>query len=62
MSIWILTQALREKNWKAMDALSKAESKAEGAATLKDNLSSKNVELERLKKELQMAEKHNHVS
>ena len=45
-----------------MDALSQAEKQAETAATLKASLSSKVAELEHLKNELQMAEKHKHVS
>ena len=45
----VVNQALREKNWKAMDALSKAEKMAETATDLKCSLANKDSEIDRLK-------------
>ena len=51
-SCFTFLQNLREKNWKAMEALGKAEKLAEG----------KQSELTQLSAELQMAKKQSHVS
>ena len=50
LNLEIFSQELREKNWKAMDALSKAEKQGE-AATAKD------AQIETLTQQLQEAKK-----
>ena len=58
----LVSQALRERNWKAMDALTQYEKMAANALDSQTNCESKDNEIKSLKAEMAKLKRHNNVS